>query len=163
MLNKVLKELVDSIYGTEKARKRYEQLNPEERVIVADAAKGIITDQNENVSRGANWAVSQRAVLLLTQHKLICGKWTIPIAQIASCQLLKVKSILSEGAILKISTIDGINYQFGMQLNPEWAAQQVIPLSFEEAKIKHSAFSISIRVLLFGYLVYWAYTLFIDK
>lgn len=156
-----MKRLVDLIYGTERARRKYELSNPEEKVIAADASKGIITEQDQDVTRGANWVISQRAVVMLTSSKIVCGKWTIPIEQIKSSRLLKIRSLFGDGAILKIQTVEGTNYQFGMQINPEWTEQQVIPLSYEQAKIKYSPFSIAARVIVIGYLLYWIYERFV--
>jgi len=98
---------------------------------------------------------------MLTNSKIVCGKWIIPIEQIQSSQLLKIRSLFGDGAILKIQTAEGISYQFRMQINPEWTEQQIIPLSYEQAKIKHSPFSIIVRVIAIGYLIYWAYERFI--
>jgi hypothetical protein len=161
MLNKLMKGFVDLIYGTGRVRRKYEQTNPDEKVLAADASKGIITNHDQGITRGADWVTSQRAVLLLTSNKVVCGKWTIPIEQIQSTQLLKFRSLFGDGAVLKLQTVDGTNYQFGMQINPEWIDQQVIPLTYEQTKIKHSPFSIAIRVIAVGYLIYWAYERFI--
>ena len=111
-----MKGLVDLIYGTGRVRRKYEQSNPEEQVVAADASKGIITKQDQGITRGTDWVTSQRAVVMLTSDKIICGKWTIPIEQIQSAQLLKFRSLFGDGAVLKLQTIDGTNYQFGMQI-----------------------------------------------
>lgn len=156
-----MKGFVDLVYGTGRARRKYEQSNPNEKVLAADASKGIITSQDQGITRGTDWVTSQRAVLMLTSSKLVCGKWTIPIEQIQSTQLLKFRSLFGDGAVLKVQATDGTNYQFGMQINPEWVEQQVIPLSYEKAQIKHSPFSIAVRVIAIGYLIYWIYERFI--
>jgi len=161
MLNKIMKGLGDLIYGTERVRRKYEASHPDEKVLAADASKGIITKQDQGITRGTDWVTSQRAVLMLTSHKIVCGKWTIPIDQIQSAQLLKFSSVFGDGTVLKLQTADGTNYQFGMQINPEWIEQQVIPLSYEQTKINHSPFSIAVRVIAIGYLIYWVYERFI--
>ena len=161
MLSKLMKGLVDLIYATGRVRRKYEQSHPDEKVLAADASKGIITKQDQGITRGTDWVTSQRAVLMLTSNKIVCGKWTIPIEQIQSTQLLKFRSLFGDGAVLKLQTSDGTNYQFGMQVNPEWTNQQVIPLSYVQSKIKHSPFSIAVRVIAIGYLIYWLYKRFI--
>lgn len=163
MLNKLVKGLVDLIYGTGKVRKRYEQAHPDEQVIAADAAKGIITKQDQEITRGTDWVTSQRAVIMLTTKNLICGKWSIPLEEIQSSQLLKFRSLFGNGAVLKLQTVDGTNYQFGMQINPEWTEQQIIPLNYEQVKIKNSPFSIIVRIIAIGYLIYWVYDRFIAR
>ena len=156
-----MKGIVDLIYGTRRVRKKYERNNPGEAVVAADASKGIITDQDEGIKRGTNWITSQRAVILLTSRKVVCGKWTIPLEEIQSAQLLKFRSSFGEGALLKLQTTDGTNYQFGMQINPEWTEQKIIPLAYEKANIKQSPFSIIVRMIVIGYLIYWVYERFI--
>jgi hypothetical protein len=161
MLNKLMKEFVDLLYGTARIRRNYEESNPDEKVLAADASKGIVTIGKTDVVRGATWVTSQRSVLMLTNSKIICGKWTIPIDEIQSTQLLEVTSIFGDGAVLKVQTKHGKNYQFGMQVNPEWTQQQVVPLRPEKAKVKNSVFSIVVRVAAIGYILYWLYGKFV--
>lgn len=156
-----MKGFVDLIYGTGRVRRRYQESNPGETVVAADASKGIITTGETDITRGASWVTSQRAVLMLTTSKIICGKWIIPLDQIQSSKLLRITSLFGAGAVLKIQTKDGKNYQFGMQVNPEWTQQQVIPLTPEAAEVKNSIFSIVIRIIALAYLLYLLYEKFI--
>ena len=161
MINKLLNELVDLIYGTGRVRRKFEQDNPSEKVLAAGASKGIVTTTNQEIQRGFNWVTSQRAVVLLTDKNIICGKWTIPLDTIASAQLLKINSLFGGGQVLKIQTKDNRNFQFGMQLNPEWTSQQQLPLTLEKGHVKYSTFSITVRLIAVGYLIYWFYERFI--
>jgi len=159
MLDKMMKGLTDLVYMTGRVRRKFELDNPNEKVLAADASKGIVTEKNQDIQRGLDWVTSQRAVILLTDKKIICGKWIISLGAISTAQLLKFGS----GQVLKIQTEDGKNYQFGMQINPEWTNQQILPLTLEIAKVKYSFFSIIVRVILFGYLIYWFYERFVAK
>ena len=160
MINNMMKKFVDIIYGTGRVKRKFELDNPNEIVLAADASKGIITEMNQDIQRGLDWVTSQRAVILLTDTKIICGKWTIPLGIISDAQLLKINSIFSSGQVLKIQTEDGNNYQFGMQFNPEWTNQKALPLVLEKGQVKYSLFSIIVRLLIIGYLVYWLYMRF---
>jgi len=160
MINKLLKGLVDFIFGTERVKRKFELNNPDETVLASDACKGIVTATNQDIQRGLDWATSQRAVILLTDKKIICGKWTIPLDTIAKAELIKINSFFVGGQVLKISKKDGENYQFGMQLNPEWTNQQILSMTLEKGQVKHSAFSILARVILVGFLLYWLYERF---
>ena len=160
MIHKLLKGLVDLIYGTERARRKFEQDNPNEKVLAADASKSIVTTTNQGIQRGLDWVTSQRAVVILTDQKIVCGKWTIPLDTISSAQLLKINSLFGGGQVLKVQTKDDKNYQFGMQLNPEWTNQQYLPLTLEKGQVKNSAFSIIVRVIAIGYLIYLIYERF---
>lgn len=152
-MDKILKALVDLIYGTNSKRKRFESQN-NVSVIAADASKGIITKQNNDITRGTDWIVSQRAVILLTEKQIVCGKWQIPIDNISSATLVKIKSLLGGGQVLKIDTKDNKSYQFGMQANDEWTNQNSLNLTVENGKVKTSTFSWIIRIAVVGYLIY---------
>ena len=152
-MDKILKALVDLIYRTNSKRKRFESQN-NENVLVADASKGIITKQNNEITRGADWIVSQRSVILLTDKQIVCGKWQIPIDNISNATLVKIKSLLGGGQVLKIDTNDNESYQFGMQVNDEWINQNVLNLTVENGKVKTSTFSWIIRIVAVGYLIY---------
>jgi hypothetical protein len=161
MINQLLKGLVDLIFGTGRVRRKFERDNPNEKVLAADACKGIVTTTNQDIQRGLDWATSQRAVILLTDQKLVCGKWIIPLDKIKTAHLLKINSLFIAGRVLKVQTTDDKNYQFGMQVNPEWTGQQRLPLTLEKGQVKHSAFSIIVRLIAVGYLIYWIYERFI--
>lgn len=152
-MDRILKAFVDLIYGTNSKRKRFESQN-NEKVIAADASKGIITNQNNDITRGADWIISQRAVILLTEKRVVCGKWQIPIDNISSATLVKIKSIFGGGQVLKIDTKDNESYQFGMQVNDEWINQKALNLTVENGKVKTSTFSWIIRIVAVGYLIY---------
>jgi hypothetical protein len=161
MINQILKGLVDLIYGTGRVRRKFELDNPNEKVLAADASKGIATTTNQDIQRGLDWVTSQRAVVMLTDKKIVCGKWTIPLDTISIAQLIKINSLFGDGQVLKVQTTDDKNFQFGMQLNPEWTNQQRLPLTLEKGQVKYSAFSIIVRVITVGYLIYWIYERFI--
>lgn len=161
MVNRILKGFVDLFYGTGKVRRRFELDNQNENVLASDASKGIVTTTNQDIQRGLDWVTSQRSVILLTDKKIVCGKWTIPLDTISTAQLLEINSLFGGGQILKIQTKDNSNYQFGMQINPEWINQQILPLTLEKGQVKHSAFSIIARLVVVGYIIHWVYEQFI--
>lgn len=157
MINQLLKGFVDQIYGTGRVRRKFELNNPNEKVLAADASKGIVTTTNQDIQRGVDWVTSQRAVIMLTDKKIICGKWTIPLDTASAAQLLKINLLFGSVQVLKVQTTDDKNYQFGMQLNPEWTNQQRLPLTLEKGQIKYSIFSIIVRLIVVGYLIFWLY------
>ena len=161
MITPFLKGLADLLYGTERTRRKFERDNPYEKVLAADASKGIVTTTNHDIQRGMDWVTSQRAVVLLTDKKLVFGNWTIPLDTISTAQLFKINSLLGGGQVLKVQTTDDKNYQFGMQLNPEWTSQQRLPLTLEQGQVNNSMYSIIVRLVAVGYLIYWIYRQFI--
>ncbi len=160
MMNSLLKKLTDLIYGTKRAKRIYELKNSGEKVIVADACKGIITTDKTNITLGLDWVKSQRAVIMLTQKNIICGKWSIPINSISDAKLTKLKTLFGGAQVLTIQTVDETNYQFGMQVNPEWTNQKQLLLIVEDGNLQYSKFSIIVRLILILYLGYWVYSRF---
>jgi hypothetical protein len=155
MINKLLKGLVDLIYGVGRVKTNYLRTNPTEKILAADGSKGITTKGDKGIERGLDWVTSQRAVVLLTDKKIKCGQWDIPLENIETAQLLKINSLFGPGQVLKLKTMDDIHYQFGMQFNPEWTNQNVLPLTIEQGQVKTSTFSLIIRLILVGYIIYW--------
>lgn len=78
MINKLMKGLVDLIYGVGRAKANFSKSNPTERILAADGSKGIITKEDKGIERGLDWVTSQRAVVLLTDKRVKCGHWDIP-------------------------------------------------------------------------------------
>jgi hypothetical protein len=155
MINKLLKGLVDLIYGVGRVKTNYLRTNPTEKILAADGSKGITTKGDKGIERGLDWVTSQRAVVLLTDKKIKCGQWDIPLENIETAQLLKINSLFGPGQVLKLKTMDDIHYQFGMQFNPEWTNQNVLPLTIEQGQVKTSTFSLIMRLILVGYIIYW--------
>jgi hypothetical protein len=154
MISTLQKAVVDLFYGVNRAKKNYQRLNTSEKVLAADGAKGIKTQGDKAIETGAQWIGAKRAVVMLTDQRIKCGDWNIPLDTIKTANLLKIGSLFGQGQILKIQTNDSQYYQFGMQFNPEWVNQDVLPLAMEEAKLKVSTFSWTVRVLAVGYIVY---------
>lgn len=123
-------------------------------IYAIDGAKAIVTKDNKEIERGLDWITSQRAVILLTNSKIICEKWTILLENIHSAQLLEINSIFGKGQVLKIQTKDNKNYQFDMQFNNKWLIQNVLPLKLEKAKISNSLFSIVLRIFIICYIAF---------
>ena len=155
MIDKLQKGLVALVYGVGRVRNQYSKAHPTERILAADGSKGITTKSDKGVERGLDWVTSQRAVVLLTDTKIKCGKWEIPLESVDSAQLLEINSLFGKGLVLKLKTKDNNYYQFGMQFNPEWTNQKALPLSIEEGKVNTSTFSWILRLILLGYIVYY--------
>lgn len=151
----ILKKITDFIYRTNSVRRKISANHPDESVLAANASKGIMTKENNDIKRGFDWATSQRAVLLLTNKRLICGEWDIPLEIIETAELVKIHTSFGTGQVLKLTTNDQDNFQFGMQLNKEWTEQTALPLTLEKGKLKHSLYSIIVRLILVGYIIYW--------
>ncbi|MEO0727634.1 MAG: hypothetical protein AAFZ63_24035 [Bacteroidota bacterium] len=148
------KQITDFIYGTNRVRRKYEAKYPGETVLAADACKGTRVKGDGEIKRGANWVVSKRAVLILTNKNIVCGDWLIKLDDIEKATLVFFDSFWGAGQVLQIKTKEQLHFQFGMQRNPAWDGQNVLPLTIETGKLKYSWFSIIVRVLAIAYLLY---------
>jgi hypothetical protein len=157
MIDQILREFVNLIYGVKRVKRKFELNNSDEIVLVADACKGFMATSDQNIKRGSHWATAQRAVILLTNRQIVCGKWTIPLDTITNAQLLEISSLFLKSQVLKIQTSDNKHYQFGMQISPEWTKQTNFPLVLEKGKLSHSVYSIVLRLILIICLINWLY------
>jgi hypothetical protein len=107
---------------------------------------------------------ARRAALILTTDKLVCGLWEIALSSIEQAQLVRFKSGLTRGFVLKVATTDGSHYQFGLQYDPVWENQTVLKFAPGDDKfirLKYSKFSIALRVILWIVILFACYTYFI--
>ena len=81
----ILKTITDFFYRTERVKKEFLTKYPTEKIIAADASKGIMSNEHSEIKRGMDWVTSQRAVILLTDKRIICGKFVfLPVGRQAS-------------------------------------------------------------------------------
>lgn len=156
-----MKKIIDLLYGTARAVEKYQSENPGDPVLVSDGCKAIVAQPDESITYQAKWISAKRAVVMLTAQKIVCGSWSIPLHQIDHAKLVYIKTMLGSGQVLQLFTKSGGQYQFGMQLNPAWTEQKALPLIVENGKITYSWFSLGIRLMLVGYLLWWVYERFI--
>ena len=139
--------------------KRYKNKHPDTPVLIADATKARQMEANADVKNGAGWIFSRRAVLMLTEDKLVCGDWHIPLNQIDSVSLLEVKQLFLKTHILKVQS-NGQHYQFGLPYNPSWEEQTHFPLKAEATKLSFSSFSIITRIIAFLVIAWYIFQQF---
>jgi hypothetical protein len=149
MLDRII---VNTLYLVPLQVNKFKKQHPDAEVLIADGTKGRKVKSNEEAQYEVGWATARRGVLILTTNEVFCGDWTIPLSSIQEATLLHI----SGGSLLKISTRDGLHYQFGLQRNPAWEKQNVIPLKIEEGALKFSKISLVLRFLL---LIWLAYTI----
>ena len=146
-MDEILREYASTVYGVSAAVARLEAQEPESTVLAAGAAKARRLAGETAVRSGFGWATARRATLILTKDKLVCGSWTIPLVSIEEATLLRVRGLVSKGLVLKISIIDGIRYQFGLQYDPAWEQQTALRLTLEEGKIERSAPQVALAAI----------------
>lgn len=104
-----------------------------------------------------NWVLARRDWLKIFPDRFECGDWEIPFEDVSEALVYKTRQGLIPVKILVLATPGG-NFQFGV--NP-WSnpfKHIGIPTKEESIKLKYSAFSIIIRLVLVGYLAYWGWS-----
>jgi hypothetical protein len=111
------------------------------------------TAEGEELRHSLSWVMARRAILKVTPSALICGDWEIPYDQIDEAVLFSIWDTFP-GFVLRVRA-NGMIYQFGVNWNPFWKKELPFPVSREKGELGYSAFSISIRLAVFGYAIYW--------
>jgi len=147
MLNRII---VNALYLVPLQVNKFKKLHPAVEVLIADGTKARMVKSNDVAQYEIGWATARRGVLMLTTKELVCGDWTIPLSTIQEATLLHI----SGGSILKLSTNDGLHYQFGMQRNSAWDEQKLFPVKIEQGALKFSKTSLVLRLLFLLWVAY---------
>ncbi len=110
--------------------------------------------EGEELRYSQNWVLARRAILKVTPTALICGDWQIPYDQIDEAVLFSVWDTFIPGFVLRVKA-NGVIYQFGVNWNPFWKKELLFPVSREKGRLGYSAYSITIRIIMFGCAVYF--------
>src|SRR5215216_40904 len=135
MLDRII---VNTLYLVPLQVNKFKKQHPNEEVLIADGAKARKVKSNEEAQYEMGWATARRSILILTTKGLFCGDWTIPLSNVQEATVLQIPG----GSVLKVSTKDGLHYQFGMQRNPAWEKQKVLPLTVQATVLRYSKTSL---------------------
>jgi hypothetical protein len=114
----------------------FRRRHPGEEIIVSRAAKASRFSQDEEVRIGGRWVVARRRALIATKKRLVCGDWDIPVPSIQAANLLRIRSMLRFDAyVLKVATISGEHYQFGLMHDPAWETRMPFVVTVEQGNI----------------------------
>ncbi|WP_437200950.1 hypothetical protein [Planctomicrobium sp. SH664] len=105
---------------------------------------------------GLHWALSRRAFLKIFEDRLECGNWRIPYSDIRKAVLCSLRTIFFRvpGYILTIETDERI-YHFGLNgWGQFWLGDLPFPVKRESGKPQLSWFSIVVRLILLGAIVF---------
>ncbi|MFH1778572.1 MAG: hypothetical protein ABH847_00870 [Candidatus Omnitrophota bacterium] len=149
----MLTKLTNFIFGVPWTIKSLRKKEPNSKIIASGATKGRILKNESNVQYGFGWIISRRSALILTEEKLLCGNWVIPLSDIQKASMLKFRSTFSKGLVLKISTKNNKHYQFGLTYDPIWENQKILQFEIDTQKIKYSWLSIIVRIIVIIWLI----------
>lgn len=101
-----------------------------------------------------NWLVARRAWFRVYDDRVECGDWRIPFESVTSTTLFRVRLMIGTAKGLRIET-GTETYLFGF--NP-WASPEKhldLELKEESTRLKYSPFSLALRIVTVGLLIYW--------
>jgi hypothetical protein len=109
--------------------------------------------EGEGVRHSLDWVFARRGILEVRPDALVCGDWVIPYSDIEESVLYSVRQTLIPGFVLVVRARGHI-YQFGLNWGRFWSRELPFPVRRERARLGHSWFSVAVRVILLGLVVY---------
>ena len=162
-MSEVIRKVTNFIYNTKSKRKHFSESFPNEKIILCDASKAVKLKRDKNPEYGKEWVIAKRCALLISEKQIIAGNWNINISDIKEAEVIKFGTIYGKGMVLKINTNNNEYYQFGLQYNKVLEEQNIITINIKKQELKLSIFSLLIRLLALGFLLYYIITKFIFK
>lgn len=96
-------------------------------------------------------------MLNVFRDRLECGNWTIPYSAIEQAVLFETKQWFIPCYILKIQTADSA-FQFGLNPGKFWGGDLPFEVERQKGRLKYSAYSIAIRVVLVVGIIWYSYS-----
>ncbi|NEQ27118.1 MAG: hypothetical protein F6K28_50545, partial [Microcoleus sp. SIO2G3] len=149
MLNSLAREIANACYLVSSRVRQFKKSFPEARVLAAGATRARKLQKDSPLQYEPGWITARRGVLILTETGLHCGDWTIPLNTIREATLSNVAG----GSVLKIATADEQYYQFGLQQDPAWEQQKVLPLKIQKAELQFSTASVIMRLFVLAFSI----------
>lgn len=147
--------LVNRVFMVGRSVKLFKNQNPGEKILAAGGSKAICLDKDKKISLSHHWVFSKRAVLILTDKRLICGSWSINLKEIKKAQIYKVAAISGKGLVIKIETEENKFYQFGLQYDSAWLEQNVLNFEVFDGKLSVPFYSVLVRILALLLIIFY--------
>lgn len=111
------------------------------------------TREQGNPRHSANWIVSRRGWFRIFPDRVECGDWVLPVTDIERAMLYRGRQLWTTVRVLELQT-KTLTYQFGF--NPWVAVESHLPFPFsgEKVRLKHSIFSLVVRLVLIACLAF---------
>ncbi|HBO45864.1 MAG TPA: hypothetical protein DD670_18455 [Planctomycetaceae bacterium] len=116
--------------------------------------KATIAEGNQ-LKHGPNWIFARRAFLKVYEDRLECGDWLIRYEDIKDATLLSVRmNLVIPGYVLQVATDERVHH-FGLNAGSFWKSELPFALTRAKGRLGYSLFSLTLRAILVGYLLYW--------
>lgn len=104
-----------------------------------------------------HWVNAKRTWFKIFEDRIECGSWIIPKEDIQKVIAYRTKQMFIPVMVLQITTQQG-RYHFGFNPWSNPVSHLQLPVEEQTVRLKYSAFSIVLRVLICGFLGYllWA-------
>jgi len=113
-------QLINVLYGTKRVCKKFDKRNPNERIIVAEPSKVIISKNRNNNMLELNWLLSKRSNAILTNNLICFGKNKINKNAIKNVKITYFKRFFN---LLSYQVIcfdyNNLHYYIGMGFSPK--------------------------------------------
>lgn len=146
--------ITSTLYLVPLVVRRYRQAHPREQVLAAGACKMVERRQDEPAAYGPHWILARRGTAILSDTHLVCGRLRLALEDVAQATVVELRTLLAKGMLLKVATRDGRHLQLGLQHDPAWTAQRVLPVTVEQGRVQHSWASVLLRVGILSLLAY---------
>lgn len=117
------------------------------------------TAEGDQRKYGPNWITSRRGSLKVFDDHFECGNWRIDYSEIKNAALYSFRSFFLRipGYILTVDTEDR-TYHFGLNgWGRFWKSELPFDAKREKGKLGFTWFSIVVRLILVGYIGYFAW------
>lgn len=125
--------------------------------IAKSRAKFRIIEDDSSPRLEPKWITARRGNLFLYKDSLKFGDMEILISSVTEAKLITFTNSPQSGYLLELTIDNGEKFQFGLEDDPIWENQTVLPVTIESKEIEYSTFSIVYRVILFG-IVAWLFS-----
>ncbi|WP_164102269.1 hypothetical protein [Candidatus Laterigemmans baculatus] len=113
--------------------------------------------EGDQMRYGPNWLLSRRGTLKVFDDHLECGDWRVEYEHIREAILYSVRSnFIFPGYVLKVETAEE-QYHFGLNSGEFWKCELPFPVRREKGRLGYSLFSLTVRTVVAGYLLYLAW------
>jgi hypothetical protein len=148
-----MEAIVNLMYRTNARVSAFESEYPDDVVLASTGSKALRTDAPIPLERSPRWVFSRRAVVIVSDRRVVCGDWEFPISDIQEARANAFKGLLSSGQVLLIHA-GAWHYQIGMNAGGDWLDKLPFEVSRSEIPLTMSPFSKMVRLFLIAAVAY---------
>ncbi len=149
-----MEAFINLIYRTGARVRAFEAKYPDDTVLVSAGCKALRTDVPIPLERSSRWVFSRRAVVIVSDRRVVCGGWEFDLSDIQQARASVFKGLLSSGQVLIIHA-GSWHYQIGTNTGEDWLDKLPFEVSRSENSLTMSPFSKILRLSLIAAAAYY--------